>query len=73
MVNKCSTAAHAVQALPVHPDVSRRTSGTTVHGHRARAEERMPSARPVAMQREAHTHRQDRLKRRHAVHVGVMN
>eukprot|EP00969_Alexandrium_andersonii_P130754 5782386-Alexandrium_andersonii.AAC.1 len=33
-VNTCSTAEHAVQALPIHPGASRRTSGTTVHGHR---------------------------------------
>eukprot|EP00969_Alexandrium_andersonii_P216076 9544701-Alexandrium_andersonii.AAC.1 len=31
-INTCSTAAHAVQAISTHPDASRRTSGTTVHG-----------------------------------------
>eukprot|EP00969_Alexandrium_andersonii_P193095 8528705-Alexandrium_andersonii.AAC.1 len=42
---------HAVQAIPIHPDESRRASGATVHGPGA-SERCAPSARPVAMQRE---------------------
>eukprot|EP00969_Alexandrium_andersonii_P104588 4614455-Alexandrium_andersonii.AAC.1 len=35
-VDTCSTAAHAAQAISIHPDVSRRTSGTTVRGQGTR-------------------------------------
>eukprot|EP00969_Alexandrium_andersonii_P049460 2171070-Alexandrium_andersonii.AAC.1 len=56
-VNACSTAVHAAQAIPIHPDASRRASGATVHGPSASGRCR-PSATPVVCS-ERHNLRQD--------------